>query len=141
MRISDLAKTCDVGVETVRYYQRVGLLDTPDKPSGRFRVYGKEDVTRLRFVRRAQQLGFSLEEIANLLRLSAANCDDVQTLAVHKLDLIRGKIEDLARMARVLEQVVRQCRARQSHEGCPIIAALTEPKRASARPTGGPAAR
>lgn len=125
MRISGLARASGVGVETVRYYQRLGLLGTPEKPQGGFRSYDESDLIRLRFIRRAQQLGFSLEEIASLLRLSAADCDDVQTLAVRKLGLVQDKIRDLTRMAGVLEEVLSQCRARKPHEGCPIIETLT----------------
>lgn len=129
MRISELARATGVGVETIRYYQRVGLLEIPDKPRGSFRSYEKTDLVRLRFIRRAQQLGFSLEEVANLLRLSAANCNDVQTLAARKLTLVQDKVKDLTRMAAVLEDVLSQCRARRLHDGCPIIETLTDPKR------------
>lgn len=129
MRISELARATGAGIETIRYYQRVGLLEIPHKPRGSFRSYEKTDLVRLRFIRRAQQLGFSLEEIANLLRLSAANCNDVQTLAARKLTLVHDKVKDLTRMAAVLEDVLSQCRARKLHGGCPIIETLTDPKR------------
>lgn len=126
MRIGELAKAVGVGVETVRYYQRIGLLPTPEKPYSSFRSYTEADATRLRFVRRAQQLGFSLEEIAELLRLSSANCEDVQALAKNKLHLVRDKVADLNRMAGVLESVLERCAQRKAHEGCPIIETLAE---------------
>jgi len=69
MRIGELARTVDVNVETIRYYQRIGLLELPEKPYGGMRSYNDEDLQRLRFIRRAQQLGFSLEDIRELLEL------------------------------------------------------------------------
>lgn len=128
MRISELARASEVGVETVRYYQRIGLILTPERQRGSFRTYEKADLVRLRFIRRAQQLGFSLEEIANLLRLSAANCEDVQKLAGRKLLLVQEKMKDLARMESVLKDVLSKCRTRRPHEGCPIIETLTKGK-------------
>ena len=129
MRIGKLAKSAEVGVETIRYYQRIGLLRTPDKPYGHARTYTEADLARLRFIRRAQRLGFSLEEIANLLKLSAADCDNVQGLARRKLSLVREKIADLSRMAEVLEEALAHCTARKKYEGCPIIESLTIPPR------------
>ena len=124
MRIGQLAKSASVGVETVRYYQRLGLLTPPDKPHTGFRSYSKDDLARLKFVRRAQRLGFSLDDIAGLIELSNADCADVQVLARHKLDLVRQKLADLHRIADVLDGVLRQCTARGSHQGCPIIESL-----------------
>ncbi|HWQ37955.1 MAG TPA: MerR family transcriptional regulator [Burkholderiales bacterium] len=126
MRIGELAKAVGVGVETVRYYQRIGLLPTPPKPYASFRSYTQSDVARLRFVKRAQQLGFSLEEIAGLVRLSSADCEDVQALARNKLRLVRDKIADLDRIAGVLESVLSSCARRKPHEGCPIIETLAD---------------
>jgi Hg(II)-responsive transcriptional regulator len=125
MRIGEFAKAAGVGVETVRYYQRIALLPTPGKPHGGTRSYTETDLARLHFVRRAQQLGFSLEEIASLLRLSAANCEDVQALASRKLELVRQKIADLTRMANVLEKTLKRCRSPRIHPGCPIIETLS----------------
>jgi MerR family mercuric resistance operon transcriptional regulator len=124
MRIGELAKTAGVGVETVRYYQRIGLLGTPAKPYGGARNYTDDHLARLRFIRRAQQLGFSLNDINALLRLSSADCEDVQALARRKLELIQGKITDLNRMAAVLEDVLARCATRRKHQGCPIIESL-----------------
>jgi len=72
MRIGELARSVDVNIETIRYYQRIGLLTLPEKPYGGMRSYGDEDLQRLRFIRRAQQLGFSLEDIRELLELSSS---------------------------------------------------------------------
>lgn len=124
MRIGQLAKAGNVGVETIRYYQRLGLLTEPKKPYSGFRNYVAEDLQRLKFIKRAQQLGFSLEDISGLLNLSSSACADVQALAGQKLDMVRQKISDLTRVADVLQGVLKQCSSRKSHQGCPIIEAL-----------------
>ncbi len=127
MRIGELARSASVGIETVRYYQRIGLLHTPLRPYGAARHYGETDLSRLRFIRRAQGLGFSLEEIRALLELSREDCADVQQLAVRKLALVRGKLADLRRMEAVLAGTLDRCRARRKHAPCPIIETLTHP--------------
>jgi len=132
MRIGELARTADVSVETVRYYQRLRLLATPRKPYSGFRTYTETDLAHLRFIKRAQQLGFSLEEIAGLIRLSSADCAGVQKLARHKQALVRAKIADLTRIAEVLDSVLRQCARRKPHEGCPIIESLSDPAKSRA---------
>lgn len=124
MKISQLAKAAGIGVEAVRYYQRIGLLETPKRSSG-FREYGHRELERLRFIRRAQALGFTLAEIATLLQLSAANCQDVEAIARERLASVAEKIADLQRIADVLTDVVARCAARESYEGCPIIETLT----------------
>jgi len=85
MRIGELARTVDVNVETIRYYQRIGLVELPEKPYGSMRSYSDQDLQRLRFIRRAQQLGFSLEDIRQLLELSSSDCERVEELAAQKL--------------------------------------------------------
>lgn len=126
MRISDLAKGANVGVETIRYYQRCGLLRIPKRPKHGFRAYGDEDAARLHFVRRAQALGFTLEEIRELLSLSSADCDCVERLAEERLISVRSKIAELRSLETALDGAVRQCRQRKPYDGCPVIAALTE---------------
>src|SRR5260370_8915192 len=86
MRIGELAESVDVNVETIRYYQRIGLLKLPEKPYGGTRFYSGQDLRRLRFIRRAQQIGFSLEDIRALLDLSSSDCNQVGTLAPDKLN-------------------------------------------------------
>lgn len=123
MKISQLATAAGVGVETVRYYQRIGLLSTPVRSTG-FREYRSADLARLLFIRRAQALGFTLEEISALVQLSASNCEDVERLAHERLTSVREKIADLERIANVLNDVVARCAVRQPHQGCPIIETL-----------------
>jgi MerR family mercuric resistance operon transcriptional regulator len=96
MRIGELAKSVGVGVETVRYYQRIGLLGVPQKPFGGMRSYSIKDLQKLRFIRRAQQLGFSLEDIQTLLELSSFECEQVQKLASDKLKAVHEKLVSFA---------------------------------------------
>jgi MerR family transcriptional regulator, mercuric resistance operon regulatory protein len=128
MRIGELARFVDVNVETLRYYQRIGLLELPEKPYGGIRSYKDEDLHRLRFIRCAQQLGFSLEDIRKLLELSSSDCERVEKLAEKQLSLVRSKLKQLHRMESTLVEIVERCASRQRNEPCPIIEALTEMK-------------
>lgn len=123
--IGTLAKTAGVNVETIRYYQRRGLLPEPERPYGSIRRYGKSDVQRLSFIKTAQRLGFSLDEIAGLLRLEdGTHCRDAARLAEHKLQAIREKIADLSRMEYVLAELVQACRTARGRVTCPLINSL-----------------
>jgi MerR family mercuric resistance operon transcriptional regulator len=125
LTIGVLAKSAGVNVETIRFYQRKGMLPEPDKPYGSIRRYGKADVARVRFVKSAQRLGFSLDEIAELLRLQdGTHCDEARRLAENKLKLVREKMADLAQMEAVLSELVCACHARKGSVSCPLIASL-----------------
>lgn len=125
--IGVFAKAAGVNVETIRFYQRKGLLAQPDKPQGSIRRYGEADVTRIRFVKSAQRLGFSLDEIAGLLKLDdGAHCDEASHLAEHKLEDVREKMADLARLEAVLSALVGACHARKENVSCPLITSLQE---------------
>lgn len=127
LTIGQVAKRAGVNVETVRYYQRRGLLAEPAMPPGGHRRYPEAAVQRLRFIKRAQALGFTLEEIAGLLHLDAAcACAQTRELAAHKLELIERKIAGLVAMREVLGGLVRQCDREQAAADCPIIHALTQ---------------
>jgi MerR family mercuric resistance operon transcriptional regulator len=128
MRIGELARTVDVNVETIRYYQRIGLLELPEKPYGRMRSYSDQDLQRLRFIHRAQQLGFSLEDIRQLLELSSSDCERVEELAAQKLSEVKAKLRQLRRIEWILAKTVEQCARRKSNEPCPIIETLSEMK-------------
>lgn len=128
MRIGELAKSVGVSVETVRYYQRQGLLGTPEKPYGQNRHYSESHLNRLKFIKRAQALGFSLAEVGSLLSLSASDCSEVEKVASHKLMLVREKLADLSRIESVLVEAVAGCKERRSYEGCPIIESLIDQK-------------
>jgi len=126
MRISELAKSVDVNVETIRYYQRIGLLELPQKPYRGTRCYSSEDLKRLRFIRRAQQIGFSLEGIRALLELSSSDCEQVGELAAKQLNLVHAKLRQLRRIESVLAKTVEQCARRKGNQPCPIIDALSQ---------------
>ncbi|WP_127347354.1 MerR family transcriptional regulator [Pseudidiomarina mangrovi] len=126
MRIGELAKSAGVSVETVRYYQRRGLLDIPECPYGENRHYSTSHRDRLSFIRRAQALGFTLSEIGTLLELSASDCSGVESVAKRKLLLVRKKLIDLAKIEAVLEQAVASCKDRKPYAGCPIIESLID---------------
>jgi MerR family mercuric resistance operon transcriptional regulator len=125
LTIGALARAADVGVETIRFYQRRGLLCAPARPHGSVRRYGHAALARLRFVRRSQQLGFSLDEIAELLRLDdGTHCNEARTLAESKLADVRRKLEDLRRIEQALNELVDRCSATKGKVKCPLITGL-----------------
>lgn len=124
--IGRLARTAGVHVETVRYYQRRGLLPLPPKPPRGTRVYPPETLARLRFIKRAQELGFTLREIADLLRLGDGECREMRALAEGKHADIAARIKDLRAMQRALQRLIRACRDGPQAR-CPIIQALADP--------------
>ncbi|PSU44559.1 Hg(II)-responsive transcriptional regulator [Photobacterium frigidiphilum] len=124
MKISDLAKAANVNVETIRYYERRGLITQPLKPEQGYREYSKIPLERIQFIKRAQELGFTLEEIANLLLLGEGHCLSVQEIAEHKLASVRAKIADLNRLESVLDNLVTQCKCNPSESSCPIVETL-----------------
>lgn len=127
MTIGRVAEAAGVNVETIRFYQRLGLLAEPTRPPRGVRRYGGEFVSRLRFIKRAQQLGFSLAEIQRLLVLEdPQSCDTARTLAAEKLSLVEARLADLARMRDVLRELVARCEVRRGKVACPIIATLTQ---------------
>jgi len=124
--IGELARRTGSNIETIRYYERVGLLPPPAR-RGRYRLYGDEDVGRLAFVRRARQLGFTLDEVRALLRLSEGTgdaCAGARELAVRHLAEVRGKIRDLLAMENALASAVQQCESGEQPD-CPLITALS----------------
>lgn len=122
--ISHLARTADVNVETVRYYERRGLVNQPIKPAQGYRRYPQSTLLRLVFIKRAQSLGFTLDEIAQLLALGDGRCCEVQDLATQKLASVQSKIADLQRMEKVLDDLVAQCQANSDESNCPVIETL-----------------
>ena len=122
MTIGNLARAAGVHVETIRFYQRRGLLPQPKRPPAGARRYGEEAAARLRFIRRAQDVGFSLDEVAELLRLDRG-CHDARALATAKLAAVERRIADLARMRKTLRALIGRC-AQGDSGGCPIIEAL-----------------
>lgn len=125
--IGALARAASVGVETIRYYQRRGLLPEPERGRGSYRLYGEAELTRLRAIRRAQQLGFSLEEIDALLALNAdTDRERARETAQAKIDLIDSRIQQLQGMRTALAELVRCCHDTQTTAPCPILRALSD---------------
>jgi len=122
--IGRLARAAGVNIETIRYYQRRGLLATPLKPSSGVRRYSGETLARLRFIRRAQELGFTLREIAELLKLGDGSCAQTRAIAERRLADIELRLRDLESMRATLGKLIRTCRA-GNRPPCPIIASLT----------------
>lgn len=125
LTIGAFASAAGVSVETIRFYQRKGLLPEPAKPIGSIRRYGAVDVTRVRFVKSAQRLGFNLEEVAELLKLDdGTHCDEAREQAESKLADVRAKLVDLQRIEGALTSLAKRCRATSGDIRCPLIAAL-----------------
>lgn len=134
MTIGELAERAGVHPETVRYYQRLRLLPVPARPVGSIRRYGADAVRRLRFVKRAQELGFSLDEVKVLLRLSVGeHCEETRTLAEKKSRLVGKKISDLRAIQAALGKLVRACGSGGHGRGCPIIESLARDVQRSSR--------
>ncbi len=130
--IGQLAKTVGVNIQTVRYYERRRLLGpSARRPSG-YRIYGEGEERRLRFIKNAQALGFTLHEIEELLALrvsSKARCGDVQRKAEAKLRHVEAKVRDLQSLATALRRLIRTCRAGQPTDRCPILQSLERNER------------
>lgn len=125
LTIGFLAKAADVNIETIRYYQRIGLITEPDKPAQGYRTYPVETLKRIKFIKRAQQLGFSLTEVAELLQLGDGNCADIRQRAEEKRSHIEQQISDLQNLRDTLGQLINSCQGDSGSSHCAIIEALT----------------
>lgn len=127
MQIGQLARQAGVAIDTVRYYERQGLLPSPERLASGYRRYGTQDVARLRFIRLAKELGFTLQEIGELLQLSAAREGDraeVRALAQQRLADIERRLQELDAMRMALAELVQHCSGHGPVAGCPIIESL-----------------
>ena len=125
--IGQVAKQANVNIETLRYYERRRLIPRPGRTVSNYRVYSSENLRRVKFIKQAQGLGFSLKEIKKLLALRAtprAGCADVRTYAAHKIEDIEGKIRSLARMRKTLERLIAECSGDGPVTQCPILESL-----------------
>ncbi|PKL10104.1 MAG: MerR family transcriptional regulator [Spirochaetae bacterium HGW-Spirochaetae-7] len=127
LTISMVAEVSGVGVETIRYYQRRGLLREPPRIDGSIRRYGTSDIDRLRFIKAAKRLSFSLDEIAQLLRLEdGLHCDEAASIATARLEDVRSRLSDLQKIEQSLTGLLNACGARTATIRCPLIAALCD---------------
>jgi len=125
LTIGALATEAQINVETIRFYQRKGLMHEPNRPLGSVRRYGAADLGRVRFIKSAQRLGFSLDEISQLLKLEdGTHCDEGREQAQHKLIDVRAKLADLQRIETALADLVDRCCAVRGNICCPLIATL-----------------
>lgn len=125
LSIGAFAKSAGVNVETLRFYQRKGLLPEPERPLGGIRRYGSADVERVKFVKSAQRIGFSLDQVAHLLKLEdGTHCNEAAELAASRLVDVRERLRDLTRMENALSRLVDQCCSQHGNISCPLIAAL-----------------
>lgn len=130
MTIGQLAAAGGVNVETVRYYQRRGLLAVPERPSGSIGRYPSSALTRLRFIKRSQSLGFSLDDVQALLSLDdGRSCSAARAIGEHKLNEVRERIQRLQALEVALDELVDKCSTQRRKVSCPLIAALMEPER------------
>ncbi len=123
--IGALAEAAGVNVETVRFYQRRGLMREPARPRGGIRRYAAADLARVRFIKAAQRLGFSLDEVAELLKLDdGAHCHVARSLAERKRAEVREKLSNLRRIEAALGELVARCKSARGNVSCPLISTL-----------------
>ena len=121
--IGELSKRSGVNIETIRYYERIKMLPAPPRTASGRRIYGETDLRVLAFIRRARELGFSLEEVRALLRLGApgtATCPEVKEVAARRLQDIRAKMVDLAKLERLLAKTIARCSGNRVPD-CPVL--------------------
>jgi MerR family mercuric resistance operon transcriptional regulator len=126
--IGKLSESTGVNIETIRYYERIGLLPAPPRSAGRHRLYENQHRQRLAFIRRARELGFSLDQVRVLLALSGAHglaCDEVKAITDEHITEVRRKVRDLRKLERILTELVARCQP-NSVPDCPILEALSE---------------
>ena len=125
--IGQLARVGDTGVETIRYYERRGLMPEPPRAASGYRRYPEDAARRLRFIRRAKRLGFTLEEIRSLLQLQAGGqTAQIKSVAESKLAEIETRLDDLQRMRTALRDMTQRCSGTGPVDGCPIIETLND---------------
>ena len=125
LTVGALADAAGVNVETVRFYQRRGLMPRPQRPAGGIRRYGEADLARLGFIKAGQRLGFSLDEVSELLKLEdGTHCDEARRLAERKLGDVRERLADLRRIQLALDQLIDRCGSARGAMKCPLISSL-----------------
>ena len=127
LTIGALAAAAGVNVETIRFYQRKCLMPEPDRPLGSIRRYGEAELARAQFIKAAQRLGFTLDEVAELLKLEdGTHCHEARELAQEKLTVVRARLDDLRRIESVLDELVTRCGTVRQSIKCPLISSLQQ---------------
>jgi MerR family mercuric resistance operon transcriptional regulator len=121
--IGKLAKELNIGVETIRFYERESLIKQPIKPESGYRLYSNAIADQLKFIANAKALGFTLKEISSLMSMDG-NCSKVEYFGLQKLEIIRNKISNLQRLEKVINEMTNSCKTNQDHSTCPIIDSL-----------------
>ena len=130
MLIGELSKRTGCVVETIRYYERIGIMPDPPRSTGGHRIYSEEHEKRLTFIRRGNELGFTLKEVREMLGMVDGgdySCDDIQAIAVAHIEDVKCKIADLRKIKKVLENMAKQCETGVVPE-CPIVEAMFTPR-------------
>lgn len=123
--IGELGKVTGIHVETIRFYQQRGLLAEPQRPLGGIRRYGEAEAARIRFIKSAKKLGFSLDEIITLLTLEdGTHCKEASKIAQLKLIEVRRRLADLRRMEKILANLIGECERQRGKICCPLISSL-----------------
>jgi MerR family transcriptional regulator, mercuric resistance operon regulatory protein len=138
LMIGRLSELTGVNIETIRYYEKIGMLPAPPRTTSGRRIYGPPEIRKLAFIRRARELGFSLDEIRALLGLAApgkASCADVRAIAAHHLEDIRAKMADLVKLERLLARTIARCSGKRVPE-CPVLDILATPRSIRPRSAG-----
>lgn len=126
LTIGKIASLADVSVETIRYYQQIGLMHEPEKPAQGFRVYKEDSIRELKFIKKAQRLGFTLTEIAELLEIGSGKCADIQGKARVKRDQISQQIKELQALEATLNNLIDSCQQSNEAAPCPIVKSLSD---------------
>ena len=138
VKIGEVARETGLSVDTIRFYEKEGLLKRPTRTEGGFRLFGQRDIDALKFIRNAQELGFALQEVRELLFLQGdgiESCEHVRELLEQKVGSVRGKIEELRKLQRSLQQALHQCErvlgdTGPTHKGgCPVLKELGTTKK------------
>ena len=126
LTIGKIASLASVSVETIRYYQQIGLMKEPEKPSHGFRKYSLDSIRELKFIKKAQRLGFTLNEIAELLEIGSGKCSDIKSKALIKRDQISQQIKELKALESTLNNLIDTCSHSSESNPCPIVETLSE---------------
>lgn len=128
-KIGEIAGRVGINVQTLRYYERLRILIPKNRRASGYRIYGQEELKRIRFIKKAQELGFSLKEIEGLLKLKVttlSQCDAVRRRAEQKINEVEKKMDRLKAMQRILKELIASCHKKETTDRCPMLRSLEE---------------